>query len=78
MDACLKNYMKFEPKENLQDAFATAQILWFVYEICAQYRLMVACGEEKLMSFQHGKMSNALKEFMAACATVDGVDRNEG
>jgi len=76
MDACLKNYIKFESKENLSDAFATANILWFVYEICAQYRLMVACGQEKLMSFQRGKMSHALKEFMAACTTTNGVDRN--
>jgi len=76
MDACLKNYMKFESKDNLSNAFAIAHILWFVYEVCAQYRLMVACGQEKLMSFQHGKMSHALKEFMAACTTVEGVNRN--
>ena len=39
MDACLKNYMNFESKKHLSDAFAMAHILWFIYESLAQYRL---------------------------------------
>lgn len=66
MDTCLKNYMNFKTIEHLSEAFATAQILWFVYEILAQHRLMLACGETRLISFQHGKLSSQLKEFMTA------------
>lgn len=67
-DACFKNHMNFfESKEHFSDAFATAQILWFVYGILAHDRLMQACGKEKLMSFQHGKLSEMLKEFIAEC-----------
>ena len=43
-----------------------------VYGISYQYRLMIACGKEKLMSFQHGKLSNLLKEFMARYITIAG------
>ena len=70
-DACLKNYVAFESKENVLDAFETAQLVWFVYGLLACYRLMQACDKEKLMAFQHGKLKSLLKDFMAACATVD-------
>jgi len=69
-DACLKNYMHFESKKHLSDAFSTAHILWYVYEILGQYRLMLACGKAKIMSIQHGKLSGTLKEFMAACIAI--------
>jgi len=67
MDACLKNYMCFEPKNRLLDAFATAKILWFVYEALANDRLMDACGRKKLMPFQPGKLCDLLRELMTAC-----------
>ena len=70
-DACLKNYMNFESKEPLSDALATAQLLWGVYGILCQYRLMIACGKESIMSFQHRRLSGSLKEFMALCKTID-------
>ena len=70
-DACLKNYGDFESKENVLDAFGTAQLLWFVYGLLARYRLIQACGVDKLMAFQHGKLKSLLKDFMAACAAVD-------
>jgi hypothetical protein len=66
-DACLKNYMNFESKSHLLDAFEIAHILWLVYGILCQYRLMIACGKERIMSFQHGKLSNSLREFKTAC-----------
>lgn len=69
-DSCLKNYMSFESKENVQDAFATAQLVWFVYTLLAHHRLMQACGVDKLMAFQHGKLKSSLKKFMTACAAV--------
>ena len=73
MDACLKNYMTFEPKKYLLDAFAIAQTLWLVYEALAQHRLMLACDKARFMSFQrHGKLSDRLKEFMTACIALVG------
>lgn len=67
--ACLKNYMNFESEKNVLEAFDTAQILWPVYGLLAHYRLMQACGQERLISFQRGKLSGALKEFIAVCKT---------
>ena len=64
-DACFKNYMNFfESKEHLFHAVTTAQLLSKVYGISYQYRFMIACGKEQLLSFQHWKLSSLLKEFM--------------
>ncbi len=72
MDACLKNYMAFESKEHLRDAFALAQILWIIYEALAQYRLRLACDEAHFLSFQrHGRLSGALQEFMTTLSQQD-------
>lgn len=70
-DTYLKNYVNFESKENVLDAFETAQLVWFVYGLLAHHRLMQACDKEKLMAFQHDKLKSLLKDFMAACAAVD-------
>lgn len=70
-DACFKNYMNFFSKKHLSDAFATAQILWLVYWTLSQYRLMIACGKEKIMLFQRGRLSNSLKEFIALCKAIE-------
>lgn len=68
MEACLKNYMIFESKNDSADVFAITQVLWFIYESLAQYRLMIACDKARFKSFQrHGKLSGALKEFMIVC-----------
>jgi hypothetical protein len=66
-DACLKNYMQFESEKNMADALKIAHVLWFVYGLLAHDRLMQACGREQLMSFQHGKLSEMLKELIAVC-----------
>ncbi len=66
LDACSKNYLAFESKNNLLDAFAIARVLLFVYGALANYRLMLACGIEKLMAFQHGRLSGQLKELVIA------------
>ena len=72
LDACLKNYLVFESKSHLFDAFVIAQLLWFVYEALAQYRLRIACDEARFLSFQRqGKLSGRLKELMAACRAID-------
>jgi len=64
MDACLKSYMNVESKKRLLDAIAIAEILLFVYGALAGYRLMIACGKEKLMSLQPGKFSNELRQLL--------------
>jgi Phosphotransferase enzyme family len=66
-DACLKNYRQFESEKNMADALKIAHVLWFVYGLLAGIRLMQACGREQLMSFQHGKLSEMLKELIAVC-----------
>ncbi|MCC5016045.1 MULTISPECIES: phosphotransferase [unclassified Legionella] len=72
LDACLKNYLAFESKSHLFDAFDIAQLLWFIYEALAQYRLRIACDEARFLSFQRqGKLSGRLKELMAACRAID-------
>ena len=65
--ACLKNYMKFEPEKNVADALEIANVLWFVYWLLAHDRLIHACGQEQLLSFQRGKLSEMLKELIAVC-----------
>lgn len=67
-EACLKNYMKFESKKNLIDAFEIASILIFIYGALCSYRLMIACDKSKFTSsFQrHGRPSDPLKEFITA------------
>jgi hypothetical protein len=67
-DACFKDYIKiFESEKFLSDAIATARLLYIVYGIAYQYRFMLACGRDKLLSHQHWKLSNLLREFMAMC-----------
>ena len=66
-NACLKNYMHFESKKNMADVLEIAHVLWFVYALLAHNRLMQACGREQLLSFQHGKLSEILKELIAVC-----------
>lgn len=74
-DACFKNYINFfESKEHLSDAFATAQSLCLVYGISYQYRFMIACGKGKLMSFQHWKLGDLLKEFITVF--IDNKNEN--
>ncbi len=73
MDACLKNYMNFESKKHLLNAFEIARILQFLYGALCGYRLMIACNKAAFMSFQrHGKLSGSLKEFMTACIAIGG------
>ncbi|KTD20973.1 Predicted phosphotransferase related to Ser/Thr protein kinases [Legionella lansingensis] len=72
MDACFKNYMNFESKKHLLNAFEIAHLLWIIYEALGQYRLRIACDKARFMSFQrHGKLSDRLKEFMTACIAID-------
>lgn len=69
-EACLKNYMNFESKENLLYAFKVAHVLFFIYQALANYRLLYACDQSKFIaSFQrHGKPGAELKKFITACS----------
>ena len=71
MNACLENYETLGSQEELLEAFETAKILRFVYEALAQDRLMTACGKEKLIACQPGKLSSSLRELLAACIVID-------
>lgn len=71
LDACLKNYMSFHSKQHLIDAFRLVEVVWPVYGMLAQHRLMIACGKEKIMSFQPGRLSASMKEFIVVCKTID-------
>lgn len=73
MNACLKNYTSIDSKKQILEAFETAQIVWIVYWALSNYRLMMACGKDQLLAFQRGRLSNTLKEFMAACMVIDQV-----
>ena len=64
-DACVNNFIGFKSRENLLDLLELIRPLWFVYGALAGYRLMAACGVEKLCHFQHGKLVHSLKEFIA-------------
>ena len=67
MDACFENFIGFESQNRLLEAFSKAQLLLFVYSALANVRLMNACGREKLMSFQPGRLKRELKGLTAAC-----------
>lgn len=69
-DVCLKNYMNFHSKQHLLDAFKLAEVVSQVYGMLAQHRLMMACGKERIMSFQPGRLSGSMREFIAVCKTI--------
>lgn len=67
-DACLKNYMAFESKNNILDAFEIACMLFHIYGALCSHRLMIACNKAKFTpEFQgHGRPSIPLKGFINA------------
>lgn len=68
-EACFKNYKLFESEKSVKNSLEIAHVLWFVYGLLAHDRLMQACGQDQLLSFQPGKLSEMLKELIAACKT---------
>jgi len=68
-DACLINYMAFDSKDNIVEAFKIASVLIFIYGALSDYRLLKACDKARFTeSFQrHGRPGVSLKEFMKAC-----------
>lgn len=68
LNSCCENYLSVLAKKDFFTTFATAKILWIVYEALAQYRLRMACDEKQFLTFQtYGKLAGALKEFINAC-----------
>lgn len=51
----------------MEDALEIAHVLWLVYGLLAHDRLIHACDQEQLLSFQCGKLSEMLKELIAVC-----------
>ena len=68
MDACLKNYMNFESKDRLLDAFEIALLLFPIYGVFAGYRMVLACERSKFTGrFQrHARPGLLLREFINA------------
>ncbi len=64
-NTCLTPFMNFESKENVSDAFSTAKRLWIIYWILANYRLMLACDKEKILSVLRGRLSHSFRELKA-------------
>lgn len=62
-DAYLKNYL-IESPQHLTQVFEQVQLLWPVYWSLANHRLMRACGIEKIMSFQWGRLCNSLRQIL--------------
>lgn len=65
--ACLKHYINCSGIKDVMDTFEVANKLWPIYGALAMYRLIQACGEEKLGLFHQEKLSKALKEFVVVC-----------
>lgn len=55
----------------LEDSLPDARHTSLIYEVLAQYRLIQACDREKIMEFQHGKLSKTLREFIVICRTFN-------
>lgn len=71
-DACFKNFMKFESKENILTVFELTKILLPIYGALAHYRLIEACDKEQLESYYgSGKLGAQLKEFMSFYKKID-------
>ena len=65
-DACFKNFIKFESKENILTVFELTKILLPIYSALAHYRLIEACDKTQLESYYgSGKLDAELKNFMS-------------
>lgn len=74
-DACLKNFMNFESRENLLNAFDLSEILLNLYGALAYHRLMMACDKITLVSFYgDGKLRDQLKSLKNACIASEECD----
>lgn len=66
-DACLSNFIKYESKERLREAFSIADMLYPIYWSFSNYRLISACDKLKFTAEfkMQGRFALSLKEFMA-------------
>lgn len=66
-EACFKNFLQLESRENCLKAFELSRILLPIYGALAHYRLIEACDKTELASFYgSGKLSGQLREFISA------------
>jgi hypothetical protein len=64
-ESCFTCYQKFHSHEKLLKAFELAQSLWFVHGVLAYERLMQACGPQRILSYQPGKLASTLRDLLA-------------
>lgn len=66
--ACFKNYLQFESKTHLLEAFSLAHPLFFIYGALANERLSNACDKARLLAEypEQARPGFSLKEFMSA------------
>lgn len=65
-DACFKNFIRFESKENILTIFELTKTLLPIYSALAHYRLIEACDKTQLKSYYgSGKINAELKNFMS-------------
>lgn len=70
-ETCFKNYkVAFGTEAQFIEAIAIAKFLNIVYALSDHYRFMLACGKDKLVSAQHWKLGNLLKELKVAFQTL--------
>ncbi|HAT1797973.1 TPA: aminoglycoside phosphotransferase family protein [Legionella pneumophila] len=70
---CFKNYINFESKKRLLEAFSITGLLFLIYGSLCSDRLMRACDKASFTSsFQrHGRPSIPLKELMTKLISID-------
>ena len=61
--------MKSVSEKDLMNVSSLIRTLHPLYEALSGLRLMTACGEKQLMSFQRGKLSASLKALIDICET---------
>ncbi len=69
--ACLNNFRTVDSEENMLSAFKISKLLWYPYEVLAQYRLTQFCDKRKIMTYLGGRLGKTLKGFIVACKAIE-------
>ena len=64
-DACFEDWLGFEERTKLLEAFSLARRLWPIYASLGEYRLMISTSAEDFKSLnRHGRLSLGFKEWI--------------
>jgi len=66
-EACLENWLEFEPKEKLIEAMLLAKKLWPIYSALGFYRLMISSNPEEFRAYyanRPARLTAYFKEFI--------------